>query len=192
MAGRASPIRIHILLTFTALTGTLLALVVSGHRNWLMPGVTSDGHHLIESKCASCHQGFSPPSNANCLTCHREDLAHDTHPASTFEDPRWVAELQHVDARNCRSCHAEHRDAKRLSVSIEICSNCHDDVVQKLASHRTFSASSCADGGCHNYHDNTALDASFLRKHMGPRATFRDSPLLTRTASREETSKAPV
>jgi len=152
-----------------------------GRRLWLLPGITSDGHHVIEDACDACHAGFEPPGNDACRNCHRDELADDTHPTATFDDPRWASDLLRIDARRCVSCHAEHaRNQRTLSVRRELCFGCHDDVVERRDTHRDFAAGSCMDGGCHNYHDNRTLDVAFMRKRLGMAATHAHAPRLRR------------
>jgi predicted CXXCH cytochrome family protein len=159
------------------LCGWLGSRVLAGQRVWLLPGETSDGHHVIEAECGACHSGFEPPSNEACTRCHRQELAEDTHPVATFDDPRWAEDLTKLDARRCRSCHAEHaRNARGVSAAPGLCFGCHDDVVERRPSHRGFAPTSCSDGGCHNYHDNSTLNVAFLRKRLGWPATHAHEP----------------
>jgi hypothetical protein len=46
-----------------------------------------------------------------------------------------------------------------------LCARCHADVTTDRPSHRTFGPETCAQAGCHNYHDNRALYRDFLDKH---------------------------
>jgi predicted CXXCH cytochrome family protein len=167
------PLRWQVMALGVALVGWLGGKFLAGRRAWLLPGVTSDGHHVIETACGACHSGFARPSNDTCTRCHRAELADDTHPTATFDDPRWAAELARLDARRCISCHTEHRRSERgVTASPELCFGCHDDVVSKRANHRGFAPGSCLDGGCHNYHDNRTLSAAFMSKRLGHPATF--------------------
>ena len=59
-----------------------------------LPGETSVGHHLIETSCNSCHEGFKPVSNETCNRCHEAELAQDIHGAKKFKDPRWAGEVE--------------------------------------------------------------------------------------------------
>lgn len=146
---------------------TLGVMFVTGRRQIFLPARTSDGHHLLEAACSSCHVPFTGIPNEKCIACHRAELAEDTHPMRMFDDPRWAATLETIDVLSCITCHREHRVvARSLTISREFCFPCHDDVVVKRANHRTFPASSCGSPGCHNYHDNTALNTAFLKKHF--------------------------
>lgn len=154
--------------------GALLGgLWVAQKRQVFLPGTTSDGHHLIEHACASCHSGFEPVNNATCTECHQQDLARDSHSVSLFDDPRWAEDLKQLDARRCATCHGEHRIAPGGSTAEPtFCFPCHDDVPTKRASHARFEPASCGAAGCHNYHDNSALNTSFLLAQRGKPETL--------------------
>jgi hypothetical protein len=65
------------------------------------------------------------------------------------------------------TCHAEHRRAEGgVTADPGFCFGCHDDVPARRASHASFAPSSCGQGGCHNYHDNSALNVAFLARHV--------------------------
>ena len=105
--------------------------------------------------------------NKNCTGCHERELKEDTHPVRIFDDPRWAEMLQKVNAMECVNCHREHQVAARgVTLDQGFCFPCHDDVTTKRESHRKLSPTSCWDGGCHNYHDNTALNIAFLSKRL--------------------------
>jgi hypothetical protein len=152
----------------TGLALGLGALLWSGRRTVFLPGMTSDGHYLIETACDSCHKPFAGVSNGRCAACHKAELAADTHPVQMFDDPRWAGTLRTVDALECKTCHQEHLVAPGgVTVPANFCFPCHDDVTQKRASHRGLAPESCGSAGCHNYHDNSALNTAFLERHLG-------------------------
>lgn len=133
----------------------------------LQPGKTSDDHHLISEACGSCHTPFVGVANEACETCHRRELEHNTHPVAVFDDPRWASSQQAERALLCTGCHREHHgDSRALQIDAGFCFACHDDVVAKRASHATFAPTTCGDGGCHNYHDNSVLNEAFLRREL--------------------------
>ena len=47
----------------------------------------------------------------------------------------------------------------------DYCYHCHVETVEERESHHDLPFDSCADAGCHNYHDNRALYESFLVRH---------------------------
>ncbi len=152
--------------------GVLLLLLgvafLRDRRKVFLPGRTSDGHHLVEAACNSCHVAFAGVPNEKCVACHRAELAEDTHNVRMFDDPRWAGTLEKIDALTCVTCHGEHRVLPGgVTVPREFCFPCHDDVVQKRENHRTLKADSCGNAGCHNYHDNTGLNTAFLKRHFG-------------------------
>lgn len=176
--------------------GTVLALGLAlflDHRKIFLPGKTSDGHHLFETSCNSCHVPFASVPNANCIGCHKPVLREDTHTGKIFDDPRWAATLENIDALHCISCHKEHLVAERgVTVGRDFCFPCHDDVVVKRASHRAFKPDSCWDAGCHNYHDNTALNVSFLKQRLGHEPIRPQPEVLNRRAKTDPSKDHPI
>ncbi len=140
-----------------------------------LPGQSTDGHHQIEMACTSCHtEPFSGPDilqNA-CLQCHADELERvdDSHPISKFTDPRNAETLEKLDARLCITCHREHRkevtNLMGVTLPENLCFHCHADIGKDRPSHQNMDSNTCANGGCHNYHDNKALYENFLLKHQ--------------------------
>lgn len=147
---------------------------------WL-PGETTHGHYQIELKCSACHDPTSEPGDMSasdvmqdaCIRCHGEQLeiADDTHPASKFRDPTNAVLLQTLNAQDCLTCHQEHLPERTsemgVSLPVDYCWHCHEDVGDSRPSHVGMSHDSCATAGCHNYHDNRALYEKFLDSHYG-------------------------
>jgi predicted CXXCH cytochrome family protein len=172
-----------VFLLCVTLAGALTALFAAGRRQGFLPGETSDGHYLMQASCGSCHEPFRGVADARCADCHRAELEKDTHPLRLFDDPRWVADLEHLDARHCRTCHREHRRAAGgVTVEPRFCFPCHDDVVEKRASHRGFDPAGCGAAGCHNYHDNSRLTSAYLEAHLDEPALLADWGLPPRAA----------
>jgi hypothetical protein len=139
-----------------------------------LPGETTHGHYQIELSCASCHtQAFTTTEGFQkaCVGCHGEELeeAKDSHPQSKFTDPRHAERASELDARFCITCHSEHQPATTgsmgLSLPHDYCYRCHQDVAEERASHQGLPFDSCANTGCHNFHDNRALYEDFLVRH---------------------------
>src|SRR5262245_48966124 len=154
--------------------GTLLALAIvclsaaflGADRKVFVPGPTSDGHHVFEESCGSCHRAFRGAATEKCTSCHPADREPDTHSPALFDDPRWAPTLARLDAQQCVTCHAEHRRADGgVTADPGFCFGCHDDVPARRASHASVAPTSCGQGGCHNYHDNSALNVAFLARH---------------------------
>jgi len=139
-----------------------------------LPGVTTDGHYQIEIDCDACHtRGFGgreAMQNA-CMDCHATELARvdDSHPRSKFTDPRNADRVALLDARECVACHQEHRPeittTMGLSLPTDYCYRCHADVGEERPTHRDLPFDSCANVGCHNFHDNRALYEEFFVEH---------------------------
>ena len=139
-------------------------------------GDATYGHYQIEMACETCHSdpfgGEEVLQNA-CTQCHAEELeeAHDSHPKSKFTDPREAYRLEKIDARYCVSCHVEHQTEQTHAMGVTLpddyCYHCHIETVEQRESHKDLAFDSCADAGCHNYHDNRALYESFLVKNAG-------------------------
>src|SRR5690606_15431706 len=106
-----------------------------------------------------------------CVKCHEAELkrGHDSHPKSKFTDPRNADRIEILDARSCVTCHTEHQPeqttAMGLTVPKDYCIRCHADVANERPTHKGLGFGTCADAGCHNFHDNTALYEDFLLEH---------------------------
>ncbi len=138
---------------------------------FFLPGDTTHGHYQIEMKCSACHEPGGEVREQSCMDCHAKGLklARDTHPSSKFSDPQKAALLLKINATKCITCHQEHVPAQTnkhgLTLPLDYCVNCHDDVARDRPSHKGMSFMSCTNTGCHNYHDNTAMYENFLLKH---------------------------
>lgn len=151
-----------------------LPLISGGDKSAYLIGETTYGHHQIEMSCDSCHTspfGGKEVLQDACTQCHAVELdeSQDSHPKSKFTDPREAFRLENIDARYCISCHVEHqRDethAMGVTLPDDYCYHCHVETVEERESHQDLPFDSCADAGCHNYHDNRALYESFLVRH---------------------------
>lgn len=139
-----------------------------------MPGAVTHAHHQIELKCAACHaepfKGREGIQDA-CLSCHAKELKamDDSHPIAKFTDPRNAATLAKLDARQCVTCHTEHKreitGAVGVTLPDDFCVRCHADVEKERPSHKGMAFNSCGTAGCHNFHDNRALYEDFLIRH---------------------------
>lgn len=186
--GRALPRALAVALVVGPVLLFLFAVQRKTQRKLMLPGPTSSGHHQIEDRCESCHTPFGGVQESACLRCHQGalDRQNDSHAASKFQDPGRAAQLAHVDARSCLSCHREHRPEARqrgsVSVATEFCMACHQEVRDR-PNHRELADRSCADVGCHNYHDNRHLHRDLLVKaRQQPDHAPRPLPMLTRTS----------
>jgi len=161
-----------------ALTGYFSARLFGEDRTLFLPNTTSHGHYQIEMACNVCHTPFAGVKQEACNQCHGEELAaaNDTHPRKKFEDPRNADRLTVIDALYCVACHVEHQPERTRAMGVtqpdDYCFHCHADVGKDRPSHKNFAFDSCASGGCHNYHDNTALYEDFLVKHLKEPATL--------------------
>ena len=140
-----------------------------------LPGTTTHGHFQIEMSCESCHtSNFTSSSEiqAACISCHQDELqrAKDSHPKAKFGDPRNADRVSILDARECVTCHSEHRPEVTATMGISLpddyCYHCHQTISEDRPSHKGMTFDSCDDAGCHNYHDNTALYEDYLAKHL--------------------------
>ncbi|OYW18308.1 MAG: NrfA- nitrite reduction protein, partial [Burkholderiales bacterium 12-64-5] len=115
----------------------------------------------------------------SCIDCHGAELkqSRDTHPKAKFNDPIKAVLLQKINAQNCLTCHVEHQEERThpmgVTVPEDYCFHCHQDVAKGRPSHTGLAFNTCANAGCHNYHDNTAIYENFLNKHTN------ESPLLS-------------
>lgn len=155
-------------------------------RKAFLPGPSTHGHHQIEMACGTCHTdsfGEKEVLQNACTTCHEDELkaARDSHPRSKFTDPRNAARTELLDARWCVTCHIEHKPEQTLAMGLTLqqdyCVVCHEKVGEERPSHEGMSFMTCADAGCHNYHDNTALYEAYLFKHADQPAILDDGKL---------------
>lgn len=161
--------------TATLVLGVYLTFnLVAEDRTTFLPGSTSDGHYQIELACEACHTDtFTSRDEMQdaCVGCHADELKRvsDSHPKSKFTDPRNSVRVAKLDARYCVTCHAEHREEITASMGVtvagDVCLHCHADIEDDRPSHKDMAFTTCADAGCHNFHDNTALYEDFLVKH---------------------------
>jgi len=145
-----------------------------GDRRLFLPGETTSAHYQIELECSACHaEPFAGAEQfqAACERCHQSELeaSRDAHPKSKFTDPRNAARVANLDARRCVTCHREHwpegTNAMATTLQQDYCYHCHADVGKERPSHAGLSHFSCAEAGCHNFHDNRALYEDFLVAH---------------------------
>jgi predicted CXXCH cytochrome family protein len=168
---RVLTVAVPVLLVVLPTTVFVAVVQRKDNRQVLVPGPTSAGHHQIEGKCELCHRSpFRGVDEQACRDCHGAALAqqNDSHAADKFLDPVRAQMLVHTDAGSCLSCHREHRPEAQqrgsVSVAADFCFPCHAQVRTERASHRDFGPSTCADRGCHNYHDNRALHRELLER----------------------------
>ncbi len=168
-------------LSLAAGLGLAKRFQVGEDREVFLPGKTSHGHYQIELKCEACHTepfGSSEGLQEACESCHSAELdeAQDSHPQTKFTNPRNAERVANLDARLCVTCHSEHQPERTgtmgLSLPEDYCYECHQDIAEERPSHEGLAFDSCANAGCHNFHDNRALYEDFLVKHAG------EAPLL--------------
>ena len=150
-------------------------LMESTDKTLFMPGELTAGHHQLQLACAACHTdplGGQEVLQEACVDCHGDDRKKpfDSHPASKFRDPRNADRLENIDALHCVTCHTEHRPEITRDNGVtqpqDLCVHCHADIAEDRPSHAGMEFSSCATGGCHNFHNNRSLYTKFLIKHL--------------------------
>lgn len=148
----------------------------SDNKSEFVIGEATHGHHQIELACETCHtDSFGGPEVLQdaCTNCHGQDLtlARDEHPKKKFTNPRNAALIEILDARQCISCHTEHQAEQThpmgVTLPTDYCFHCHQEVGENRASHKDLPFDSCANSGCHNFHDNRALYEDFLVGNAG-------------------------
>lgn len=179
MAGLFTTRRLWILWGFATillLASAAAVMAYGGPRHWFLIGKTTDAHHQMELACTSCHTdwfGGRESLEAACRDCHQSDLdaMNDSHPAKKFRDPRNAERLEMLNAMECLTCHVEHNEEvtgpMAVTLPMDYCSACHQDVFENRPSHKGYGFDTCASAGCHNFHDNQALYEDFLEKHVG-------------------------
>lgn len=163
---------------------------VGGDRSMLTVGKLTGAHYQFELSCESCHAGtpFSSDKkmenamNKACLNCHKKELkvSNDSHPIKKFRDPRNADRLEQLNAKMCVTCHMEHKPeitrASAVTLPMNYCIACHQDVGKNRPSHVGLTYETCASAGCHNFHDNRALYEDFLVKHA-KEPDFAETPI---------------
>ena len=168
--GRLVSLKTGIILAVVILLLWVSAAFALDRKEVFLPGETSEGHHIFEASCASCHEGFKPVSNETCTRCHEAELADDVHGTKKFRDPRWAEYRERVDVLTCTACHNEHVHmfGRGVNLQPDLCMACHEELtVTQLKSHEGFAADGCWTAGCHNSHDHRTISTGFLRQHMG-------------------------
>ncbi|MEM9727104.1 MAG: cytochrome c3 family protein [Myxococcota bacterium] len=182
------------MVTTAALIGLGITAFRGDQRTALLPGATTHGHYQIELSCESCHTAaFTSADEMQqaCVDCHGEELSvsEDSHPKSKFTDPRNASRVARLDARYCVTCHTEHRPEATatmgLSLPDDYCYQCHLDVADERPTHEGLGFDTCADAGCHNFHDNRALYEDFLVAHSLETANHPIATVLTRSSLAE-------
>lgn len=144
-------------------------------RRIYLPGPTTSGHYQIELECSACHtEPFADRARMQeaCVRCHGAELkaVNDSHPERKFTDPRNADRIAVLDARYCVTCHREHRPeittTMGLSLPKDYCYRCHEGIAEERPSHAGMGFDTCADAGCHNFHDNQSLYEDFLARHL--------------------------
>ena len=151
------------------LVGWFTASFALDNKQVFLPGETSVGHYLFETSCNSCHEGFKPVSNENCLRCHEAEMAEDAHGRKKFRDPRWAEDLEKLEVLTCTTCHNEHVHMFDRGVHLQpdLCMICHEGIITgDLNSHDGFTPDGCWTAGCHNFHDHGSISTGFLRQNL--------------------------
>ena len=176
------------LITTLGVGGYLALAFIGQDRRAFMPGAMTGGHHQIELACESCHSSFAGIRQGACMDCHAAEFeaVEDSHSASKFSDPRNAGDLAKLDVRQCTTCHTEHRPeitgAAGVTLPVDFCQVCHEDVGEERATHEDIAFDTCASAGCHNYHDNRALYEDFLVQHGDAEADTLSAELPLRDA----------
>lgn len=109
--------------------------------------------------------GHEPVAAASCRGCHARD--NDRHPSFRFREPRFQTINRTLDARNCLTCHSEHK-ATRVSNDGMFCVSCHEDMKARKEvikpTHAELSAAKRWDSclTCHDFHGNHPVKAPHL------------------------------
>jgi len=175
----------------TLLIGLILTFnLFVGDKSFFLAGDTTHGHYQIQLQCQSCHtEPFSTPDQmqTSCEECHAKELdkVNDSHPKKKFLDPRNSQLLEKLDARYCATCHKEHKPeiTRKYGVTLakDFCIHCHQDLAEDKPKHKDFEFTTCANSGCHNFHDNSMLYEKFLAKHVDESENLSSQQLPTRT-----------
>jgi len=177
-------------IVLTALLSSYYAYALMGNtKSRFLPGQTTSGHYQIELACKACHTnpfGGKEVLQKACVKCHGAELkaVEDSHPKSKFTDPRNADRTKILDARYCITCHKEHVEDRTHMMGVtlpnDFCAYCHFDIAKDRKSHKGMKFDTCANAGCHNFHDNKALYEDFLVKHANEPNDLEKMTTLTR------------
>ena len=149
-------------------------LVSGKDKTVFMPGELTDGHHQIAEDCQACHgSSFTDKEimQENCVACHGDQRKKpfDSHPRAKFTDPRNADTLENINALYCVTCHVEHQPHITQKTGVtqpkDFCIHCHSDIANERPSHEGMEFNTCANSGCHNFHNNRSLYTDYLIKH---------------------------
>jgi predicted CXXCH cytochrome family protein len=125
---------------------------VSGDRSW-SPGKLSAAHHMLETKCESCHvDAFESVRDTACVTCHKD--THDHADLARLSLARGEGSLGDRASRAvahlfgkpgpgaCVDCHREHEGAGPMAQPAQqFCADCHGVLKAQLPSTKLADAS---------------------------------------------------
>lgn len=83
---------------------------------------------LIGSRVNEVDFGHEDVDTKKCQGCH--DRPNDRHPVYRFEETRFAEATEKLDARECETCHQEHK-GMRVTLPVDqatYCMNCHEDL----------------------------------------------------------------
>ena len=126
-------------------------------RGTLRQQIQANVQYLLGNRQNAVSAGYRTVINKDCIQCHRRP--NDRHPVYRFLEPKYSEVRQLVGAHQCVSCHREHQ-ANRVSIDVEFCQHCHDDIALKNdpvdVSHQKLAADKRWDTclGCHDFHGN--------------------------------------
>jgi len=113
--------------------------------------------YLLNNRKEAVSVGLRPVENNECIRCH--ERPNDRHPVYRFREPKYLEAKEKIKADKCVACHLEHK-SKRMSVAMDFCMHCHDDLKLKEdpvdVSHQQLIKDKNWDSclGCHDYHGN--------------------------------------
>ncbi len=123
------------------------------NNHWLAGGMASAHANLVED-CSTCHaKAFTRVLDETCLDCHQETHEHaDPHnltqsrPVEEAGPGKWAATLRtklNIPEGRCGSCHFEHNGPEGvISVSQNLCIDCHDGMDERLSQTKLYNVSS--------------------------------------------------
>lgn len=124
--------------------------------------VQANVHHWLGLRATAASFGREAATSKPCVDCHDRD--NDRHPIYRFREPRFAEAVKALDARNCLSCHDEHKGA-RVSNGGAFCRHCHDEMKPRKDPIAPGHAELAAAGRwttcltCHDFHGNHAVKA---------------------------------
>lgn len=146
------------IILFCAVAGFigLLAAFKGAATTLFLHAPLSSAHARLEADCQACHEPWNGATSEKCLSCHKRNLAHDTHSKERLINPVKAKPVDRLKEASCIECHREHQPVKASGYTGPegLCAKCHPPESLPPGRHFSGEKGSCQKAGCHRYHTN--------------------------------------